>query len=566
MTILAAILLLVAPTAGTTAGDPAMPDLRIGTVTLEREDIFTRAEVDSASGAVGFLKRLSNRLHATTRPHVLRREFLFREGDPYRPDLLAETERNLRGLGFLAEATVAPVDTSADGRVDVHVLTRESWTLESDITFSLDAGGTSRWTAQMADRNFLGYGVTTGAGLGRDLSSDYWNLWYRQRRLAGSELTLGLDYAQRAEGRTRRIDLSRPFYALDDATGIEARAWSSNWRNRFYLSNGGPAGADPARAASLFAEIPFKDVGWQFGLQRRLSGEGAGRVWRLGIGVRVQERRFAPDDRARALSDGRTADLGFLDDDGTPYRRAQGTSAYPHLWLRTVSRRWVTERYLLRYGGLEDIELGWDVDLRFGPAGGMVGATTGDGRQRWRCEALAQRWLPLGPGYALLVGVAEADFGSVAVRTHRWNVVVGWLTRSGSRSTPWLTRLFAEVGAGERLTGARPFLLGSERGLRTLPVDGMAGDRLVRANLELGRATGVQPLGVFRLGVAAFCGVGSAWWADEARSATDLRREAGLGLRFGPVRSASVETARLDLAWSLDGGGPELVAVTGGLF
>jgi hypothetical protein len=32
------------------------------------------------------------------------------------------------------------------------------------------------------------------------------------------------------------------------------------------------------------------------------------------------------------------------------------------------------------------------------------------------------------------------------------------------------------------------------------------------------------------------------------------------------VRSASVETARLDIAWSLDGGGPEIAAVTGGLF
>lgn len=566
MTILAVCVLSVAMTAGAAAGQAGSTPLRVGTVTLEREDIFTRAEVDSAAGVTGFLKRLANSLHATTRPHVLRREFLFREGDAFRPDLLEETARNLRGLGFLAEVSVAPVDTSADGRVDVHVLTRESWTLESDVTFSLDAGGASRWTVQLADGNFLGYGVTTGAGLGRDLSSDYWNLWYRQRRLAGSPLTLGLDYAKRAEGHTRRLELSRPFYALDDAAGVEARVWSSRWRNRFYLSNGGPAGADPARAASLYAEIPYEDVGWQFGLQRRLSDDGAGRVWRLGLGVRVQERRFAPDDRARELSDGRTTDLGFLDADGTPYLREQGTSVYPHLWLRTVSRRWVTERFLLRYGGLEDIELGWDFDLRLGPAGGVVGATTGDGRQRWRGEALVQRWLPAGPGYALLVGVAEADLGSAAVRNHRWNLVAGWLTRSGPETTPWLTRLFAEVGAGRHLTGARPFLLGSERGLRSLPVDGMAGDRLVRANLELGRATGVQPLGVFRLGVAAFCGVGSAWWADEARSAQDLRREVGLGLRFGPVRSANVETARLDLAWSLDGGGPELVAATGGLF
>jgi hypothetical protein len=188
-------------------------------VVLERENIFARSEVDSATGMGGFLKRLSNRLHATTRPHVLRHEFLFREGDPFRADLLDETERNLRALGILAAVVVAPIDTTADGRVAVRVATRESWTLETDVTFSLDAGGQSRWTVQLADKNFMGYGVTAGAGLGRDLASEYWNLWYRQRRVAGSGLTLGLDYAKRSEGHLRQLELSRPFYALDDAVG-----------------------------------------------------------------------------------------------------------------------------------------------------------------------------------------------------------------------------------------------------------------------------------------------------------------------------------------------------------
>ncbi len=540
--------------------------LRVGPVMLERDDVFTAAEVDSARGLGGFMKRLSNRLHARTSARVVRHELLFREGDSLRPDLLAETERNLRALGFLADVEVAPVDTTADGSVAVRVATRDAWTLKSDVTWSLDASGEAQWTAQFSDTNFLGQGVTAGAGLGRDLTSDFWNLWYRQRRVAGTGLTLGLDYADRTDGSLRRLDLSRPFYALDDACGFEFRAWDDQRLDRFYLSNAGPAGVDPERPASLYASLPYADRAVELGVQARLSPREEGRVWRLGLGARVRERLFTPEGGEVVLSDGRTTSLEWLAATGTPYAREQGTTVFPYLWLRTEGRHWVKARHALRYGSLEDLELGWDVNLRAGPAGGSMGSTTAGALPRWRVEAHVQRWSPLGPGYALLLGDGEADFGREAVRNHRWNLAAGWVTARGPQDTPWLTRLFVEAGRGAGMTGARPFLLGSARGMRTLSVDGMAGDRLLRANAELGRATGFKPLGVFRVGVAAFAAAGSAWWADEARTAGDLRRELGVGLRFGPVRSGNAELARLDLAWSLDGGGPEIAAITGGLF
>jgi hypothetical protein len=547
------------------AAEPVEP-LAIGPVTLIRDDVFTQAEVDSARGALGFLKRLSNGLHPTTSARVIRHELLFREGERFRPDLLAETERNLRALGFLAEVAVAPVDTAADGRVAVRVATRDAWTLKSDVTWSLDASGEAQWTAQFSDVNFLGQGVTAGVGVGRDLTSDYWNVWYRQRRVAGTGLTLGLDYADRTDGSLRRLELSRPFYALDDAFGVEFRAWDTQWRNRFYLSNAGPAGVDPERPASLYASLPYADRAVEFGAQARLSRREVGRVWRLGLGARVQERLFTPEDGEAVLSDGRRVSLDWLAAPGQAYAREQGTTVFPYLWLRTQGRQWVKARHALRYGSLEDLELGWDVDLRAGPAGGELGSTTAGALPRWRVEARVQRWSPLGPGYALLIGEGEADFGEAAVRNHRWNLAAGYMAARGAQNTPWLTRLFVEAGRGTGMTGARPFLLGSARGMRTLSVDGMAGDRLLRANAELGRATDIRPLGVFRLGVAAFAGAGSAWWADESRTSRDLRRELGVGLRFGPVRSGSSELARVDLAWSLDGGGPEIAAVTGGLF
>lgn len=157
------VALLVGATGAKAAAEPTPPRLVVGDVVLERENIFARSEVDSATGMGGFLKRLSNRLHATTRPHVLRHEFLFREATRSASTCWTRPSAICAALGILAEVVVAPIDTTADGRVAVRVATRESWTLETDVTFSLDAGGQSRWTVQLADKNFMGYGVTAGA-------------------------------------------------------------------------------------------------------------------------------------------------------------------------------------------------------------------------------------------------------------------------------------------------------------------------------------------------------------------------------------------------------------------
>jgi len=110
-------------------------------------------------------------------------------------------------------------------------------------------------------------------------------------------------------------------------------------------------------------------------------------------------------------------------------------------------------------------------------------------------------------------------------------------------------------------------LLGLSRGLRTLEFDGMAGDRLVRWNIEQGKASSWEVLDMFRLGGAIFYNGGMAWWQDENRSLADTRHEAGFGLRLGPTRSAAAMISRLDVSWALDGSvGPVFTATTRGFF
>lgn len=98
----------------------------MGEIRIRQRSIFSAEEEQSGKLLVGTVRRLMNRLHINTRKWVIRRELLFRTGDPLRPNLLAETERNLRSLGFINDIRVQPTDTLGGGRVPVEVSLRES--------------------------------------------------------------------------------------------------------------------------------------------------------------------------------------------------------------------------------------------------------------------------------------------------------------------------------------------------------------------------------------------------------------------------------------------------------
>ena len=80
------------------------PDLVIRGIQLQPRDIFDPNER-------GWLARMANRLHFQTRRAVIRRELLFRVGQPYDSALVAESERNLRSLGVFRKVQIDSVRT-----------------------------------------------------------------------------------------------------------------------------------------------------------------------------------------------------------------------------------------------------------------------------------------------------------------------------------------------------------------------------------------------------------------------------------------------------------------------
>ena len=110
------------------------PQLTVGEIVFDSRDIFSENEIRNTNSGLSFMRRTMNELHSNTRQYVLRRELLFESGDVFNPDRLAETERNLRALGYLNNVSVTAVDTTSDGRVNIKIATRESWTLRTSFS------------------------------------------------------------------------------------------------------------------------------------------------------------------------------------------------------------------------------------------------------------------------------------------------------------------------------------------------------------------------------------------------------------------------------------------------
>lgn len=547
----AVLLLLLSALAASVA--VARAPARVGTVHLVVTDIYSPEEVESASGLLRFSRRLMNGIHPSTRQHVIRREVLVRPGDVLDERLLRETERNLRGLGFLTHVSVVPVDTLPDGTVDLEVRVQEAWSLSTTANYSRSSEG-DRWGVFLSDSNFLGQGVRLEAGLGADEERDFRQLVFANRRLFGSPLAVRVVSVELSDGHNRSLSLTRPWYTEDQAWGLEAVLWDRQFEPRFYL--------DPDRLDAsddrLYTGLPLDEQGVLLWAGRRLRGGPERRIWRVGIGAWVDERRYRVSD-AVTLSDGRVVSgESVRDAAGEGLELAGGTHARPVLVVETLGRSWIAESRVLRLGPVEDLNLDPWLRLICGPDL----AAWGSGRERLRIEWKCQDWTRLGPGLLFLRSEGEGSLGSSRNRSLNATLEGGWFAHTGRRT---LDRIVFELGVAEAAVGDELQVLGLTRGLRTLEYDGRVGDRLVRWGVEHVQLLPGEILGFYSLGLAAFYAAGDTWWRSGV-DASGIRHELGLGLRFGPTRSARAEVARLDLTWPTDGGGPVLTAATGGFF
>ena len=475
---------------------------------------------------LGLVRAAGNAVHWRTRPEVVRRELLFREGDPCDPARLAETARVLRAQPYIREAIVIPVEAPGGG-VDVRVETRDEWSLRAGVRLGNDAGFPVR-QVRVAEENVLGRGLRV------QLRYD----GQRRRPAYDVDATthqfLGRLEAQGVAGRSSvglvgEERVLRPFKSEYDRV-----SWRESVRYRkepFLL----------IAPAFGWVDVPVLAVSADLGAAARWGTPG--RLALLG-GALSAERLLAVDAPMahQAVDDSAAA---------AAVAGRYGERRRIRLHLFAGAR---AVRFRPRYGvdavhALEDVREGVEAGIVVGKS--LFGS---GGLQR---DWFAAGELAVGAEYQHVLAFLRAKVeGRYLLADRRWDGVLangqaliysdvsrrGVVVLSASGAGGWNTRTPFQLRLGGP-TGMRGY------GMNALPV----GRRIVLQGEH--RYLVGTVLGAADIGTAAFVDVGRGWAGDAVFGEdTGLRASVGGGLRIAAPRG-SRRTYRIDLAVPLTHGG-----------
>jgi hypothetical protein len=476
---------------------PASDPMVIRAIQLERRDIFDPHERS-------WLARLANALHFETRAPTIRRELLFHVGEPYDSARVAESERNLRGLGVFRKVQIDSVHT--DTGVVMKVLTKDGWSTRADWRFR-SAGGEVEFTIGMVEDNLLGTASSASVRYRKTPDRSTVALGFRRPRLFLGRVGLGLAYENRSDGRLNLVSLEQPFYALTSPFGFRFDAEDRDERVLRFFEGARRAQDTLSRRYSLVRG----SAAWAL----RKSSEGY-----LRVGVQAQVRRddFLPQGS------------------GLIFPRSVTGAFGPYLsWNRA---RFLVTQGVAGFAREEDVDLGTTVRAGFNLAPKALGYER-DGIAP-SVSARAGAEIPGGFGYV------EALAGGLYTSAGLDSGVVQLAATAVTKPFPGhVAIVHAEAGWLENPLPGAEFDLGLGSGPRAFRSHAFTGDRTVFATAEY-RVTVVDDfLGLMGLGIAGFVDHGGAWYAGSARR---LGWDAGLGLRVGASRASDTEALRFDLA------------------
>lgn len=515
----------------------------IGDVRVITGDIFD----PERAGEDNRIYHLTNRLHRTTRPAVVRNQLLFQEGDPFSRRAIEESARILRRNRYFYDAEIRLVGYR-NNRVDIEVKTRDVWTFSPGISFGR-SGGVNSADFKVQDYNLMGRGSSVTLKYISDIDRDTLFFGYRDDHFLGSWMKLNINYGSSTDGSIRRFEVVRPFYSLDTRQAWGVRFFDHDRVDSYYAQG---VTVDHFQHDETVLEV-------QGGISRGLSDH---RTRRWLTGVRYEQHRFgaatyiprAPSS-FDALADLLSDRVPLRDPIGDPKSLAEGEGVpipedrvlvYPWIGFETLSDKFTSTTSFSQMGRTEDLELGYRFRARLGYASRAFG---GDRDAAILDSRFSIGFQPTERQTLLVKAEASGRWGREGSEDVRL---------SGRARFYWwdfgrhLLFVNVEADAVHNLDADDQLLLGGDSGLRGYPLRYQDGEQRLLVSIEQRFFTDLYPFRLFYVGGAVFLDVGQTWGRGISED-LGMLRNAGLGLRLSSSRSGQGSVIHLDVAFPLDG-------------
>ncbi|MDP9360864.1 MAG: BamA/TamA family outer membrane protein [Acidobacteriota bacterium] len=492
----------------TALGAQTEPPLRIGTITVRPLDVYSHEEAGH-----GRLYQLADNLHIETRKSVIEKFLLFREGDVYSRERLAETERNLRAQQFLKSASVV-ASLPHDGVVDVVVTTQDSWSIAPE-TQAGSKGGKSTFGATLAETNLLGLGKDLELGWNKGVDRTRIGVNYNDPAFFAPYWKAVFGYAMNSDGYDHHFAVARPFYSF--ATPWATELSFTGFRQFDHLYGGG-------RETESFRQ-KHREIVASYGLA---LDPGDVRAHRITAGFR------AVDD-------------SFFFTRNTVRRVLPADREFRYLFVRydSAANDFVKLNFVNKDIRYEDFNLGRQYSIEGAVSPRSLGAerttsyvrvAVGDGK-----------WL--GDGFVLPAMSLSSRFDGGLQNTVATSSLL-FVRRGGRASYPTAFLSRVSFGSGWRMDPEKQFFADGLTGLRGYRAHAFAGDRSLVINVEERLYLGREILQLASPGIVAFADAGNAT-SGGFTSLIHLKSDVGIGLRIGLPRTPK-NLLRVDLAYALN--------------
>jgi hypothetical protein len=496
----------------------------IGDIRIRRFSVFDLDDPKEDK----WLYQQANRWHSLTRENVIREQLLISSDEKYDVTRLRETERILRELRFIYDATARPWRVCGDV-VDIEIITRDVWTLTPTLSFSR-SGGENEYAIGVRDTNVLGTGKHVVLRAKDDGERSGLTFFYKDPAVFGSRWRARIGLTDNDDGFDRNLTVVRPFYSIFEQWSAGLFLQENKLEENIWFRGEEVAEFDHA-----------KEVYQVFGgvAPATHQGNGIGR-WRFGYRYESNEFSFSESD---------------LPPDELP---ADRDYSYPFFGYQSIEDDYRKVRNINFLGRTEDLYVGETYQWNVGWSGQGLGAS----RDQLAIEASYSSSLLTSNDHLWLIDTSISGFWnadqdtSTNIDTDTEEFENLWWTAATRyhyrQSDQWALFARLRLDYTDGLTDDRQLTLGGSNGLRGYEQNYQTGDRSFVVNLEQRYYSDWHPFRLIRVGAAAFLDVGRAWFNDTDNGSNgDVLANVGVGLRINSSRSQRGNVLHIDLAFPL---------------